>query len=126
MAHDLVCWRCGASLAALSLPLRRLEECPQCRAELHVCRMCVAWEPRLPRKCREEGAEDVANKEQANFCDWFRPRAASFDAALAAVEQRARGELDALFGGGPGGGQGGGQPPTGSAADALFRKSPKP
>ena len=26
MAHDLVCWKCGASLAALSLPLRRLEE----------------------------------------------------------------------------------------------------
>ena len=36
MAHDLVCWKCGASLAALTLPLRRLEECPACHAELHV------------------------------------------------------------------------------------------
>ena len=23
MAHDLVCWKCGASLSALSLPLMR-------------------------------------------------------------------------------------------------------
>src|SRR5437764_1378590 len=38
MAHDLVCWKCGAPLAELTLPLRRLEECPQCHAELH------AWE----------------------------------------------------------------------------------
>src|SRR2546430_2956641 len=26
MAHDLVCWKCGAALAELSLPLRRSEE----------------------------------------------------------------------------------------------------
>jgi hypothetical protein len=117
MAHDLVCWRCGAALAALSLPLRRLDECPSCRAELHACRMCVAWEPRLPRKCREEGPEEVKNKESANFCDWFRPRPAAFDAALAAAEGRARDQLAALFGGrSPGTGSDG--PPA--AAEDLF------
>ncbi|TLZ22410.1 MAG: hypothetical protein E6K29_19320 [Gammaproteobacteria bacterium] len=44
MAHDLVCWKCGAALAELSLPLRRLDECPRCHAELHVCRMCVDYD----------------------------------------------------------------------------------
>ncbi len=34
MAHDLICWKCGVSLAELSLPLRRLDECPKCRSEL--------------------------------------------------------------------------------------------
>ena len=52
MAHDLVCWKCGASLAALSLPLRRLEECPACRAELHVCRMCRLLDPQAYQQCR--------------------------------------------------------------------------
>lgn len=98
MAHELVCWRCGAALAALSLPLRRLDECPGCRAELHVCRMCVAWDPGVAKKCREDDAEEVKAKEQANFCDYFRPRPAAFDSALAAAGQRARSQLDALFG----------------------------
>jgi hypothetical protein len=98
MAHDLVCWRCGGSLAALSLPLRRLEECPACRAELHVCRMCRSYDPRVAKKCREDDAEDVKGKDTANFCDYFRPRPGAFDAALAAAEQQARDQLSGLFG----------------------------
>ena len=93
MAHDLVCWRCGTSLAALSLPLRRLEECPACRAELHVCRMCVSYDPRIAKKCREDDAEEVKSKDQANFCDFFRPRAGAFDSAAAAAEQKAKDHL---------------------------------
>jgi len=134
MAHDLVCWRCGVSLAALTLPLRRLEECPACRAELHVCRMCVAWDPRIPKRCREEATEEVRNKEQANFCDYFRPRPAAFDAALAAAEATALGQLDSLFGAGPAkrpepveapaGTAAGGEEGGRSAAEALFRAGP--
>jgi ribosomal protein L40E len=99
MAHDLVCWRCGASLALLTLPLRRREECPACAAELHVCRMCTAWNPRVTKQCREDAAEEVRNKEQANFCDYFRPRPAAFDAGRAGAEAQAREQLAALFGG---------------------------
>lgn len=98
MQHGLVCWRCGADLAAIGLPLRRREECPACRAELHVCRMCQFWDPRITKQCRQDDAEEVRNKEQANFCDYFRPRPAAFDEAGASAEQRAKQELDALFG----------------------------
>ena len=122
MAHDLVCWRCGASLSALTLPLRRLEECGACRAELHVCRMCTSWDPRIAKKCREEAAEEVGNKEQANFCDYYRPRPAAFDSALAAAEKQAKDQLAALFGGpapGPGsGGSGGAEDLFGPRKDA--------
>ena len=121
MSQELACWRCGASLAALTLPLRRRAECPACRAELHVCRMCTAWDARVPKKCREEGAEEVRGKETANFCDWFRPRPGAFDAAIATAEQRARGELAALFGGGAPAAP----DPTPGAADALFGPPPK-
>jgi hypothetical protein len=30
VSNSLVCWRCGASLSALSLPLRRLDVCKAC------------------------------------------------------------------------------------------------
>lgn len=94
----LRCYRCGESLAELSLPLRRLEECPKCRVHLHVCRMCVNYVPRLPTQCSEQDAPEVRDKTNANFCDYFKPSATAFDAAGSAVEARARSELDALFG----------------------------
>jgi hypothetical protein len=99
MSHQLVCWRCGASLAELSLPLRRLDECPACRAELHVCRMCRSYDRAVAKKCREDDAEEVRGKEQANFCDYFRPRPEAFDRALGEAERKARDQLSGLFGG---------------------------
>ena len=98
MAHDLVCWKCGASLAALTLPLRRLEECPQCRAELHACRMCREYDTRVATACREPTAEEVRNKEQANFCDFFQPRPGAYTAPNSAEVDKARTELEKLFG----------------------------
>ncbi len=98
MAHDLVCWKCGASLAALTLPLRRLEECPKCRAQQHVCRMCVDYNTRVAKHCREPTAEEVRDKEHANFCDFFKPRPAAYLAPDTAELERARAQLDRLFG----------------------------
>jgi hypothetical protein len=98
MSHGLVCWHCGASLEAISLPLRRREECPACRAELHVCRMCQSWDRGIARQCRQDDAEEVRNREQANFCDWFKPRPQAFDTAAAAAAQQAQDQLGALFG----------------------------
>jgi hypothetical protein len=95
--HALRCHRCGASLAALSLPLTRLDECPSCRAQLHVCRMCERFAPRLPKGCSEEDAPDVRDKNAANFCDYFRPSASAYDPATQAAEQAARSALDSLF-----------------------------
>jgi len=98
MAHDLVCWKCGAALTALTLPLRRLEECPKCRAELHVCKLCVDYDPRVAKHCREPIAEEVRDKERANFCDYFKPRPSAFTPANTAEVDRARVQLEKLFG----------------------------
>src|SRR5690606_12344548 len=76
----LVCWKCGASLAALPLPLSRLAECPADRAELHVCRLCRFFDARTARQCSEIRAEEVIDKERANYCDWFKPRPGAYDA----------------------------------------------
>jgi len=98
MAHDLICWKCGASLAALSLPLRRLDECAKCRAELHVCKLCVEYDTRVATHCREPTAEEVRDKSQANFCDHFKPRAGAWSATSTSAADKARAELERLFG----------------------------
>jgi hypothetical protein len=95
---ELVCWKCGASLAALTLPLRRLEECPKCRSELHVCRLCVDYDTTVAKHCREPTAEEVRDKTRANFCDFFEPRPGAYTAPNIGAAERARTELEKLFG----------------------------
>lgn len=97
MAHSLVCWKCGASLAALSLPLRRLDACKQCNAELHVCRMCVDYSTAVAKHCREPTAEEVREKDRANFCDHFKPRPGAYTAPDTAGLTQAKAALEDLF-----------------------------
>ncbi|MDH3532622.1 MAG: hypothetical protein OEO82_06795 [Gammaproteobacteria bacterium] len=99
MAHDIACYRCGASLAHLSLPLSRQDECPQCRNYLHVCRMCRHFDSVVPRQCREDDAEEVLDKERLNFCDWYVASESAFDPRQKSEEDRARAALAALFDG---------------------------
>ena len=103
MADELHCYRCGASLAALSLPLSRQDLCPACGVELHVCRMCSNFDTQVPGQCLEDDAEDVFEKERANFCDWFKPAAGVFDQQRHREEQRAKSQLAVLFGDGESG-----------------------
>lgn len=95
-----MCWKCGASLADLTLPLRRLEECRKCGAELHVCKMCEWYSIAVAKHCREPIAEEVKDKERANFCDYFKPRPGAWSDAGTAAATKAQSELDVLFGGG--------------------------
>jgi len=95
---DLVCWKCGASLAALTLPLRRQDVCRACDAELHCCRLCEFHDTTVAKQCREPIAEEVKDKTRANFCDYFRPRPGAWTAPDPAAKS-AHAALDALFGG---------------------------
>jgi hypothetical protein len=98
MSHNLACFRCGASLSALSLPLSRRDQCPDCSADLHICRMCVHFDKSVPRQCREDGAEDVTDKLRPNFCDWFKPSDKAFDPSGKAEAEASKDALAALFG----------------------------
>ena len=100
MAHSIACYRCGESLAALSLPLSRRDQCLSCHADLHVCRMCRLFDSSVPRQCREDDADDVTDKEAVNVCDYFEPSADAFDPARKAGSDAARATLDSLFGDG--------------------------
>jgi len=97
MADDLKCYRCGASLAELSLPISRQDECPSCSVYLHVCKMCEFHDPAVPKQCREDDAEEVYDKQKLNFCEWWKPGDLVFDAARAQEESAAKDALVALF-----------------------------
>jgi ribosomal protein L40E len=124
-AQDLVCWKCGASLAALTLPLplRRLEACPACNAELHVCRMCADYDPAVANSCREPIAEEVREKDRANFCDYFQPRPDAFTPPDKAAIDSTKTALDALFSarGDADAANGGSAEAARTQLDALFR-----
>jgi hypothetical protein len=98
---DLLCWRCGASLADELLPFARTAECGACRADLHVCRLCVFYDTRKARHCQEPIAEEVKDKTRANFCDYFQPRPGAYEAAAVRASTTTRDALDALFDGPP-------------------------
>ena len=118
MDEELHCYRCGGSLAALTLPISRQDECPSCTRYVHVCRMCVHFDAAVARQCREDDAEEVFDKEKANFCDWYVPSPDAFDGADHGKEGQARTELAALFGEGPDGNEDGDNPAQ--AAEDLF------
>jgi hypothetical protein len=94
-----VCWKCGTSFADLTLPLRRLDECRHCHAELHVCKLCEWYSVSVAKHCRETIAEEVKDKERANFCDYFKPREDAYSTTSTDAASKAQAELDALFGG---------------------------
>lgn len=94
----LVCWQCGTSLAHLSLPLTRLDACKTCNAELHVCRLCEFYDVGKAKHCREPIAEEVRDKQRANFCDYFRPKEGAYSNQEQAAADQAKAALEALFG----------------------------
>ena len=98
MTETYRCWKCGDALHDLLLPLARHEECPHCRAQLHVCRMCVFFDTAQAQQCREPVADPVSDKQRANFCGYFQINPHAFTAPPDQTAESAR-QLDALFGG---------------------------
>ena len=93
----LECWSCGASLDELPRPITRHMNCPECFEDLHCCRMCRHYAPDASITCTDDRTDPPVNKENANFCDYFRPT----NAYRAGSKQRrdgAKARLDALFG----------------------------
>jgi predicted RNA-binding Zn-ribbon protein involved in translation (DUF1610 family) len=65
------CWSCNAGLAASDYG--RENNCLTCGKATRVCRNCRWFAPGRPNDCEEPIAEEVMDKERANFCDFFEP-----------------------------------------------------
>jgi len=90
------CWKCGAPLADMPVPVGRAEYCRTCRAEIHVCRMCRFYDLSKARQCAEPVAEPVQDKQRANFCGYFEPVAGRFQ-LKAPLSDDSGALLEALF-----------------------------
>ena len=126
---DYHCWSCGATLEGLIFPISRREECAECRAEIHACRMCAHYDPaETSKQCTEDDAEKVQDKQAANFCDYFTIADKAWDAGEISAAEGARAALAALFGEGGGEQDQSSDDRRGQAerlqndAEALFRK----
>lgn len=73
MDLKLICFKCSQEMTFSGIPGRR-EECPQCRSDVHVCKNCEHYDPKVYNECRETSADVVREKDRANFCDYFSPR----------------------------------------------------
>ena len=60
--------------------------------------MCADYDEHVAKRCREPIAEEVSDKERANFCDYFAPRAGAWTPRDTSAAEQARLELEKLFG----------------------------
>src|SRR5438552_16371082 len=49
----------------------RSEACHKCGSDLKVCLNCVSYDARVAHQCRDGRAEPVAEKDMANYCEYF-------------------------------------------------------
>lgn len=90
---DLKCFSCGTANAILEKVGFRAE-CEKCGADLHVCKNCHFYDPKVYNECRETSAEVIREKERANYCEYFQPgNAAGGDSKMDAL----RAAAEALF-----------------------------
>jgi hypothetical protein len=71
-AAKLSCFHCHKEIPLLGTVGRR-DECPFCRADMHVCKNCLHYDPKAYNECHEPQADRVVEKERSNFCDYFTP-----------------------------------------------------
>ena len=93
-----MCWQCGMAVNDQPLPLSTYAECRPCRAQLHCCRQCQHYNPRLRVDCDEPRAESHSEREKANFCDWFKLRREFVEPSEKAPSVDHQTELNTLFG----------------------------
>ena len=71
MAQSFGCWKCGALARDEPMPLGRETRCRACGKDLHVCRQCTFYDTTKGKSCAEPVADEVLDKERANFCGYY-------------------------------------------------------
>jgi len=65
------CAACGATVQA---SIGNDSACPKCKADLHTCRACTAFDPGARFECRKPITARIMNKGARNTCELFAPR----------------------------------------------------
>ena len=59
--------------------------------------MCLEYDTKYAHHCKEPTAEEVRKKDEANFCDHFRPNPKAYVVVDPSPAIQARSALDDLF-----------------------------
>ena len=66
----MVCYFCGQKLEMGGV-VGRHEICPQCHRDVRCCLNCALHDPGAHNQCREPQSEEVRERDQSNFCEFF-------------------------------------------------------
>lgn len=91
-----MCYSCGSELRPIE-PVSRNETCPKCSRYVRCCMNCEFYSPGASNDCREPQSEPVADKEGANFCDYYRPAKNKKGGSLKSGAEDAKKRFDELF-----------------------------
>lgn len=64
------CSRCKKKLV-IEARVGKMETCPFCGSDLHICLNCLFYSPSAYNSCHESQAERVVEKDRRNFCEYF-------------------------------------------------------
>lgn len=67
----ILCFCCQKELQFSDRKIGFREECPSCRADVHACKNCLFWDPKVYNECKETAADVVREKDRANYCEFF-------------------------------------------------------
>jgi len=65
------CPWCGSSVDVVGNQVGRRDTCSACGHELRACRACRHFDPAVSKACKEPFAEPPADKDSANFCEYY-------------------------------------------------------
>jgi hypothetical protein len=98
MRKMYVCHACRKEIdLGVSGTAGRRDDCPHCRAALHCCLNCHAYDESMRYGCREPQAEPPSEKERANACELFVFKKGERVARQEDPRSQALKALDALF-----------------------------
>jgi hypothetical protein len=80
------------------------EACASCGKDLHACLNCRFYKLGARWDCAETVDQPVSDKERRNYCDFFQTNPSLYIATAGrsdarSAAEKARGDLDRLFGG---------------------------
>ena len=71
-------------------------ECSHCGEDVHCCRNCRFYDPKVYNECKETSAEVVREKHRANYCEFFQPTESVTGSAGTAKDDLLK-QAEALF-----------------------------
>lgn len=92
--QSLKCFHCGTDVTFTDRVGIR-SECEKCHSDVHVCKNCVHYDPKVYNECREPQAEVIREKDRANVCDYFLPHTGG--GGVAKTKQDLLSAAEALF-----------------------------